>query len=94
MTEFFLPMIPPTVTAQEHKIMVKNGKPIFYDPPQVKDAKSKLLSALCPHKPKEPYKYAVRLTCKWLSQKTATMTASTALLNLTRTISRKCLKTA
>lgn len=69
MTEFFMPMIPPTVTAQEHKIMVKNGKPIFYDPPEVKNAKSKLLSTLCPHKPKEPYKCAVRLTCKWLFPK-------------------------
>ena len=69
MTEFFLPMIPPTVTAQEHKVMVKNGKPIFYDPPEVKNAKSKLLSALCPRKPAEPYKCAVRLTCKWLFPK-------------------------
>ncbi|WP_367187858.1 hypothetical protein [Ruminococcus bromii] len=28
-TEFFMAMIPPTVTAQEHKVMVKNGKPVF-----------------------------------------------------------------
>lgn len=39
------------------------------DPPEVKNAKNKLLSALCPRKPAEPYKCAVRLTCKWLFPK-------------------------
>ena len=33
MTEFFMAMIPPTATAQEHKVAVRNGKPIFYDHP-------------------------------------------------------------
>lgn len=42
MTEFFMAMIPPTATAQEHKVAVRNGKPIFYDPPDVKAAKEKL----------------------------------------------------
>ena len=32
--EFFMAMIPPTVTAQEHKVMVKNGKPVFYNRPR------------------------------------------------------------
>ncbi len=41
MTEFFMAMIPPTATAQEHKVAVRNGKPIFYDPPDVKAAKEK-----------------------------------------------------
>ena len=36
MTEFFMAMIPPTATAQEHKVAVRNGKPIFYDPPDVR----------------------------------------------------------
>ena len=31
--EFFMPMIPPTVTAQEKDVTVVNGKPVFYDPP-------------------------------------------------------------
>lgn len=39
--EFFMAMIPPTVTAQEHKVMVKNGEPVFYNPPEVKQAKEK-----------------------------------------------------
>ena len=38
--QFFLPMIPPTVTAQEHKVSVRNGKPVFYDPPELKEARA------------------------------------------------------
>lgn len=30
---FFLDMIPPTVTAQEHKVMIRRGRPVFYDTP-------------------------------------------------------------
>ena len=39
--EFFLPMIPPTVTQQEHKVVVskKTGKSRFYDPPELKAAR-------------------------------------------------------
>ena len=66
MTEFFMPMIPPTVTAQEHKVTVRSGKPIFYDPPEVKAAKEKLVANLCKHRPDEPYREGVRLTVKWL----------------------------
>ena len=47
MIEFFLPMVPPTVTAQEHKVSVVNGKPRFYDPPELKVARSKLTGAAC-----------------------------------------------
>lgn len=42
-TEFFLAMNPPTVTHQEHKITVVKGKPIFYDPPELKAARQKLM---------------------------------------------------
>lgn len=66
MTEFFMPMIPPTVTHQEHKVTVKNGKPIFYDPPELKDARQKLTANLSKHKIPEPYYCGVRLVVKWL----------------------------
>lgn len=65
-TEFFMPMIPPTVTAQEHKVAVVKNKPRFYDPPEVKDAKSKFISSLGKHVPELPYSKAVRLVVKWL----------------------------
>lgn len=64
---FFMPMIPPTVTAQEHKVMVKNGKPIFYDPPQVKQAKMKLMAELASHVPEKPFEgKPIRLVVKWI----------------------------
>lgn len=64
-SQFFLPMIPPTITAQEHKVTVVNGKPRFYDPPEIKNAKQKLISALSKYIPKEKYSCGVRLTVKW-----------------------------
>lgn len=65
MTEFFMPMIPPTVTAQEHQVRVVNNKPIFFEPPKLKTAKDKLTANLSKHKPTEPYTSAVRLIVKW-----------------------------
>lgn len=69
MTEFFMPMIPPTVTHQEHKVAVIKGKPVFYDPPELKEARSKLAAHLAKHKPKKRYECGVRLTVKWLFPK-------------------------
>lgn len=59
-------MMPPTVTAQEHKILVRSGKPIFYDPPELKEARSKLTAYLMKHKPSEPFGGGLRLITKWL----------------------------
>lgn len=64
--QFFMPMIPPTVTAQEHKVAVRNGKPQFYDPPEVKNAKAKFMAALAQHKIEQPLSSPVRLVVKWL----------------------------
>lgn len=64
--QFFLPMIPPTVTAQEHKVTVRNGIPRFYDPPELKEARAKLTAYLAKHKPEKPYTKGVHLEVKWL----------------------------
>lgn len=69
MIEFFMPMDPPTVTAQERQVTVRNGKPVFYDPPKVKDAKDKLISALVKHRPQKPYSDGAMLVVKWLFPK-------------------------
>lgn len=69
MNSFFIPMLPPTVTAQEHKVAVINGKPRFYDPPELKAAKQKLESHLAAYKPERPYTTGVRLMVKWLFPK-------------------------
>lgn len=69
MIEFFMPMIPPTVTAQEHKVTIRNGKPMFYDSPELKEAKSKILSGLYPHRPQKPFEGRLQLIVKWLFPK-------------------------
>ena len=68
MMNFKLKMNPPTVTAQEHQVTIKNGKPIFYDPPKLKNAKQDLLGHLYRHQPKTPYKEPVILSVQWLFQ--------------------------
>lgn len=65
MTEFFMAMEPPTVTQQEHKITMVNGRPVFYDPPELKAAKEKLIGNLYKHRIMGPYRTGVRLFTKW-----------------------------
>ena len=69
MTHFFMQMKPPTATAQEHSVRVIKGKPVFFDPPAVKDAKELLTAHLSRHKPAEPIHGAVSLTVIWLFPK-------------------------
>lgn len=63
--EFFLPMIPPTATHQEKQVRVAKGRPVFYDPPEVAAARSKLTAHLGGHRPAVPLEGAVRLAVKW-----------------------------
>lgn len=58
-------MKPPTITAQEHEVTIVNGKPIFYDPEELKIAKAKLKAHLIPYAPNKPYDGALRLMVKW-----------------------------
>lgn len=65
---FFLPMIPPTVTAQQHRIggQARNGKRIIYDGDRLADARAKLTAYLARHAPQEPIAGSpVRLVVKW-----------------------------
>ncbi|MDR0885433.1 MAG: RusA family crossover junction endodeoxyribonuclease [Clostridiales Family XIII bacterium] len=64
-TEFFMHMIPPTITAQQHKVRVTKKKvPVFYDPPELATAKSKLEAHLAKHV-YEKHQGAVELVVKW-----------------------------
>lgn len=63
---FFLEMEPPTVTAQMHKVTVRNGKPAFYDTVQLKQARAQFLAALKPEAPAEPLEGPVRLHVTWM----------------------------
>ena len=63
---FFIAMHPPTATAQERKVKVINGKPIFYDPPAVKSAKELLSAYLAQHRPPQPLTGGLSLRVLWL----------------------------
>lgn len=64
-TKFFMPMIPPTKTHQEKKVRVVNGKPIFYEPDELKAVRVKLQGHLSRHVPEVKFEGAIRLITKW-----------------------------
>lgn len=66
---FFLQIVPPTATAQEKQVRVVHGKPLFYDPAPVKDAKALLIAHLLSHRPRNPYDGPVSLSTVWLFPK-------------------------
>jgi Holliday junction resolvase RusA-like endonuclease len=63
--EFFIPMNPPTTTQQMHSVRVARGKPVFYEPAEVRAVRAKLSDAVGPHRPPQPLTGAVRLVVKW-----------------------------
>lgn len=65
--EFFIPMKKiPTTTHQQKKVRVVNGKPQFYEPDTLKDARAKYMSLLSAYKPDQKISGPIRLTVKWL----------------------------
>ncbi|MEL3956905.1 RusA family crossover junction endodeoxyribonuclease [Caldifermentibacillus hisashii] len=64
-TEFFMLMLPPTTTHQQKQVTIKNGKPVFYEPDELKAARSKLMAYLGQHVPENKYTGPVRLITKW-----------------------------
>lgn len=63
--EFFMPMKPPTCTHQQKQVTVINGKPVFYEPDDLKAARAKLMAHLGKHVPDKKYAGPVRLITKW-----------------------------
>ena len=63
---FFMPMKPPTVTHQEKKIRVVSGKPVVYEPAELKAAREKLTAAVAAYAPAEPFTGPLRLDTKWI----------------------------
>jgi len=65
-TEFFMAMKKvPTVTHQEKKVTVVKGKPVFYEPAELKEARSKLCAYLGQHVPEQKYMEPIELVTKW-----------------------------
>ena len=64
--EFFMPMAKvPTTTHQQKAVTVVNGKPVFYEPAELKAARAKLMAHLGKHVPDAKYTGAVRLVTTW-----------------------------
>lgn len=58
-------MKPPTITSQEKDVAIIHGKPVFYDPYELKAAKAKLRTHLAAHVPDKPMNGPIRLVVKW-----------------------------
>ena len=76
MVNFFLPMVPPSITQQEHEFKVVRGRVVVYDPPRLKDTRQKFMTLLAREaeraqrvedgEPLLPLEGPVRLVTKWL----------------------------
>lgn len=65
--EFFMPMKkPPTTTHQQKQVTVRNGKPVFYEPNDLKAARALLMAHLGQHVPEKKLKGPLMLHVKWL----------------------------
>lgn len=67
--DFFMEMVPPTSTAQMKKVSVVRGRPVFYEPKPVKEAKALLVSGLQGYVPDQPMEGALSLHTVWLYPK-------------------------
>lgn len=63
--QFFLHLIPPTITHQEKKVAVVKGKPVFYEPAELKAARQKLSDYLARYRPETPLEGALRMETGW-----------------------------
>lgn len=64
--KIFLLLDPPTATAQERQVAIVHGKPVFYQPEKLKEAKKILQLHLRPFKREEPLTGPVELHVSWL----------------------------
>ena len=67
--EFFMPMDPPTATAQEKQVRVVNGRPMFYKKQQAKAAEAVLIRHLSEYKPDKPLEGPLKLKVLWIFPK-------------------------
>ena len=64
--DFFIPLKKiPTVTHQEKRVTVVNGKPRFYDSESITAARGMFTAYLAQHKPDDPMAGPIRLMTKW-----------------------------
>ncbi len=75
--DFFLAMKIPSVTHQQKRVTVRNGKPVVYEDQRLKDARAKFMAYLKAHAPAEPMQGPVYLRTMWLYPETKTHPAGT-----------------
>ena len=64
--EFFMPMVPPTVTHQAKRLAItKAGRPVMFDSAELKAVRAKLRDNLGPHVGDAKFEGALRLMSKW-----------------------------
>lgn len=63
--KFFLPMDPPTVTAQMRRVTYRNGRPMFYKSKALKDAQTLFTDALRKYRPDDPIEGPICLMVVW-----------------------------
>lgn len=56
---------PPTVTHQEKQVRIVRGKPMFYMPPALKEARALLTAKLKPFAPAVPWDCPIMLCAEW-----------------------------
>ena len=59
-------MMLPTKTHQEKKVTVIKGRPVFYEPAELKAVRVKFEGHLAPYVPDKPLQGPIRLMTKWL----------------------------
>ena len=64
--KFFLDINPPTATAQEKSVRIVGGRPLFYEPAKLKQAKAILMASLAVYHPSAPMEGALELRTTWL----------------------------
>lgn len=57
---------PPTITQQEHQVRVVHGKPIFYEPQDLKAVRQLLTDSVAGFAPDQPLEGPVQLITKWI----------------------------
>jgi Holliday junction resolvase RusA-like endonuclease len=65
MNNFILKCNPPITTSQEKKVAIVCGKPRFYEPKRLKEAKQLLINLLKEHTPQEKLEGALALYVTW-----------------------------
>jgi len=64
--QFFIPIIPPTVTAQQKGARIAGDSIVFFTKDEVRESKVKLRAHLAQHRPASPIPGPLQLVQKWI----------------------------